>query len=40
LQTSTPEDLERVRSALTQIRERGFHRNRDLLGALDELLVE
>jgi hypothetical protein len=40
LQTSTQEDLERVRSALTQIRERGFHRNRDLLGALDELLVE
>jgi hypothetical protein len=40
LQTSTPEALEHVRSALTQIRERGFHRNRDLLGALDELLVE
>jgi hypothetical protein len=36
-EVATPADLETARSALELITERGFHRDRDLLGALDAL---
>lgn len=40
LDVAGSEDLERARAALRRIHELGFHRNRDLIRALDDLLAE
>ncbi|RJQ68143.1 hypothetical protein D5S17_33120 [Pseudonocardiaceae bacterium YIM PH 21723] len=39
LEAATPEDIEVARGAARLITERGFHRDRDLLTSLDELLA-
>ncbi|MBO0839680.1 MAG: nucleotidyl transferase AbiEii/AbiGii toxin family protein [Sciscionella sp.] len=38
LSVATHEDVDQARSAVRLITKRGFHRNRDLAGALDELV--
>jgi hypothetical protein len=40
LRTASAEEIERARHAVTLITTRGYHRSRDLMAALDALLVD